>query len=60
MQICDINDGEFNNEILKKINKMQENSYRQFNELRNKINEQNKYFIKETETEKNTTKKTQM
>ena len=32
---------------------MQENTDGQFNELRNKINEQNKYFTKEIETLKN-------
>ena len=32
---------------------LQENSERQFNELRNKINEQKEYFTKETYTLKN-------
>ena len=34
----------------KKLNKMQRNTNRWFNELRNQVNQQNKYFIKETET----------
>ena len=33
---------------------MQENTERQFNELRNKINEQNEYFYKDIETFKKT------
>ena len=32
---------------MKKFNKLQENSERQVNELRNKINEQREYFTKE-------------
>ena len=35
---------------MKKLNKLQENSERQFNEFMNKINEQKEYFIKEIET----------
>ena len=35
---------------MKKVNKLHENSERQFNELRNKINEQKEYFTKELET----------
>ena len=36
---------------MKKLNKLQENSDRQFNEITNKINEQNlDYFTKEIET----------
>lgn len=35
--------------ITKKLNEIQE---RQFNELRNKVNEQKEYFTKETETMK--------
>ena len=31
---------------------MQENTDRQFNDLRNQINKQNEYFNKETETKK--------
>lgn len=33
-----------------KVNKIQENSEHEFNELRNEINEQKRYFTKETET----------
>lgn len=36
--------------VLKKLNGIQENSEKQFSELRNKITEQKKYFTKETET----------
>ena len=35
---------------MKKLNELQENSERQFNEVRNKINDQKEYFTKETET----------
>ena len=35
---------------MKKLSKLQENSERQFNELRNKINEQKEYFTKGIET----------
>ena len=41
---------EFKTAVIKKLNELQENSERQFNELRNKINEQNEYFTKEIET----------
>lgn len=34
---------------MKKFNKLEENSEKQYNNLRNKINEQKEYFIKETE-----------
>ena len=37
---------EFKIAVMKKFSELQENSERQFNELRNKINEQ-EYFIKE-------------
>ena len=50
MEICDLNDREFKIAVLKKLNEMQENTNRQFNELRNPINEQSKYFTKESET----------
>ena len=36
--------------ITKELNKLQENSERQFNELRNKIDEHKEYFTKEIET----------
>ena len=35
---------------MKKLSELQESSERQFNELRNKINEQKKYSTKESET----------
>ena len=38
---------EFKIAIIKKLNKLQEHSERQFNELRNKINEQKEYFTKD-------------
>ena len=43
-------DREFKIAIIKKLNKLQENSERQFDELRNKTNEQKEYFTKEMET----------
>ena len=42
---------------MKKLNELQENSERQFNELRNKINKQKEYFIREIKTLKRTKKK---
>lgn len=39
--------------VMNKINKRQENSERQFNELGNKINEQKEYYTKNTDTQKN-------
>ena len=50
MDICDLHDREFKIAVLKKLNEMQENTNRQFNELRHPINEQSKYFTKESET----------
>ena len=41
---------EFKIAVLKKISELQEDKDRQFNELRNKINEQKEYFTKEFET----------
>ena len=35
-----LTDGEFNIAIMKKLNELQENSEKQFNELRNKVDEQ--------------------
>ena len=49
MKICDFNDREFKFAVLKKLNKMQENTGSLCNGLRNQINEQNKYFNKEIE-----------
>ena len=37
---------------MKKLNELQEDSKRQFNKIRNKITEQNKYFAKEIKTKK--------
>ena len=37
---------------MKKLNELQENSERQFNELRNKINKQKEYFTKAIENKK--------
>ena len=42
-------DKEFKMVVMKKFNKLQENSERQLNELRNKINEQKEHFTKEIE-----------
>ena len=42
-------DREFKTAVMEKLNKMQENTGRQFNELTNKINEQKGYFTKEIE-----------
>ena len=49
MLICNFNDTEFKIAVLKKLSEMQENTNRQFNELRNQINEHNEYSAKETE-----------
>nr|ACC62065.1 hypothetical protein [Rhinolophus ferrumequinum] len=49
MEICDLNDREFKIAVLKKLNEMQENTERQFNELRNTIKEQHEHFTKEIE-----------
>ena len=51
---CDLTDKEFKIAIMRKLSELQENSERQFNELRNKINEQKEYFIQEIETLKKT------
>lgn len=39
MEYCELTDKEFKIAIMKKFSKLQENSERQFNEPRNKINE---------------------
>ena len=39
-EYCDIADREFKITVTKKLNELQENSKRQFNEFRNKINGQ--------------------
>ena len=41
---------EFKIVVIKKLNELQENSERQLNEVKNKINEQKEYFTKEIET----------
>ena len=48
-EIYNLNDTEFKI-VIKKLNKLQENSKRQFSGLRNKINEQKEYFTEEMET----------
>ena len=40
MEYCYLTDREFKIAVMKKLNELQENSKRQFNELRNKISEQ--------------------
>ena len=40
MEDCDLTDREFKIAVTKKLNKLQEKSERQFNEFRNKTNEQ--------------------
>lgn len=35
--------------VMNKLNELQENSERQYNEIRNKIYEQNEFFTRETE-----------
>ena len=52
MEQCVLNDREYKIAIMKKLNELQENSERTFNEIRNKINEQKEYFTKQTETKK--------
>ena len=47
---------EFKIVVTKKFNELQENSERQFNKLRNKINEQKEYFTKESKTLKKNAK----
>lgn len=54
MRVCDFNDRLFKIPVLKKLNKMQENSNKHFSELRSKINEQNKYFKMLKQTNKKT------
>ena len=40
MEICNINNREFKITVLKKLKEMQENTVKQFNELRKQINKQ--------------------
>lgn len=53
MEDCDLNNGEFRILLMKKLNDIQGNKERQFNVLRNKINERKRYFTKKIETIKN-------
>ena len=46
---CDLSDREFTIAVMRKLSELQENSERQFNELRNIINDE-EYFTKEIET----------
>ena len=48
-EIYNLNDREFKIVVIRKIKERRENSERQFNEPRNKMNEQKEYFTKETE-----------
>ena len=50
MEIYYLNDREFKIAVLKKLNEIQENTDRQFNDIRNQINKQNEYFNKEIVT----------
>ena len=45
-EIYNLNDREFKIVIIKKLNKLQENSERHFNKLRNKIIEQREFLTK--------------
>ena len=56
-EIYSLNDRKFKIVLIKKLNEVQENSERQFNELRNKIKEQKEYFAEEIETLKKKKKK---
>ena len=49
IEICDINDREFRMVLLKKLNKIQNNSYKQFQELKKQLYKQNEFFSKEIE-----------
>ena len=56
-EIYNINERELKIVITKKLNELQENSERQFNELRNNINENEEFFTKEIKTLKKTPNK---
>lgn len=56
MEIYNINDREFKSVLLKTLNKMQENTDRQFYILRTQINDQNVQFTKDIGTLKNKVK----
>ena len=57
MEYCNVTDKEFTIAVMKKSNELQKNSDRQFNELKNKINQQKEYFTKEIEILKKEPKK---
>ena len=50
MGCCNLTAKEFKIAVMKKLNELQENSERQFNEVRNKVNEQKEYCTKKIET----------
>ena len=52
-EIYNLNYREFEIIVKKELNELQENSERQFNELRDKINKQKEYLTKEIETIRN-------
>ena len=56
-EIYSLNEKDFETAVIKNLNKLQENSERQFLELKNKINEKKQFFTKDIETIKK--KKTQ-
>ena len=56
-EIYNLNDREFKIAIIKKLNRLQENSEGQFSELRIKNNQKKEYFTKETETLKTSKQK---
>lgn len=61
MEDCHLNDREFKTAVVKKLSELQENSERQFNDLKNKINEHKEYFTKKIKTfKKNQTKNLEM
>lgn len=47
MEYCNLIDTDFSIAVTKKFNKLQDNSRRLLKELRNKVNEQDKFFTKE-------------
>ena len=49
MEFWDLTDKEFKIDIMKKLNEIQEDLERQFNEVRNKISEQKEYFANQIE-----------
>ena len=52
MEIYILNETEVKIVVIKKLNRLQENSEIQFNELRNEINELKEYFTKEKHLKK--------